>query len=440
MGDYLPGDVGAAWTEDELLAVKATLQWTLRNPKDALEEVPSSFVRFHKNDEKSSYTGKEIFERFHKKVDEGGINEGFFLGEAVLPDIGKVIRLAFHDCIKDEETGGCNGCLNFEGMGTENAGVKQQGCQIENVEEQRSETCARDFLPKTTDNNNLLWVSQVLEKVYTARNLPIPPFNKKSTKKGKTKFTQGSLKETGKSRADLWAYAGLVAIELAAQYHNNQCKSCTSSDCSSKTDTFCAGQVDENDPSCLYTMPAITFKYGRRDCVQKCTGGDDAYGFCSPAYEKHPNPHGNGKSVTEFLADDFGLTGRESIALLGAHTFGHANEQISGFRHYPWVDEGQDRLNNEYYKGVVEKGMYRREKVKSQQTKQKCNMDYSSFVGDEYGNPWHVEWVVRSQWQNEDGGPWNWNPLLRKCDERICDSVGEANWVMYKIIAILIIS
>ena len=32
----------------------------------------------------------------------------------------KVLRLTFHDCLKyDDGTGGCDGCLNWEGMGTE---------------------------------------------------------------------------------------------------------------------------------------------------------------------------------------------------------------------------------------------------------------------------------------------------------------------------------
>ena len=62
MADYVPGEPGGAWTEEELLAVKARVQWILRNPKKALKEVPSSFVRFHKNDEKSSYKGDEIYD------------------------------------------------------------------------------------------------------------------------------------------------------------------------------------------------------------------------------------------------------------------------------------------------------------------------------------------------------------------------------------------
>ena len=36
LGDYVPGEPGAAWTSDELLAVKARLQNILRDPKGYL--------------------------------------------------------------------------------------------------------------------------------------------------------------------------------------------------------------------------------------------------------------------------------------------------------------------------------------------------------------------------------------------------------------------
>ena len=89
----------------------------------------------------------------------------------------------------------------------------------------------------------------------------------------------------------------------------------------------------------------------------------------------------------------------------------------------------ESTLNNEYYKGVADKGIYRRKFGKSKDYKQACDMEISSYIGDEYGKPMHVDWVVRSQWQNMDGGPWNWNPFLRRCDKRICNQIERKNWV-----------
>ena len=37
-----------------------------------------------------------------------------------------------------------------------------------------------------------------------------------------------------------------------------------------------------------------------------------------------------------------------------------------------------------------------------------CESEDSTFMGDEHGRPWDFDWVVRSQWQNNDGGPWGW--------------------------------
>ena len=128
------------------------------------------------------------------KIDEG-VGK---LGEAVLPDIAKMVRLAFHDCLKDENGNGCNGCLNFKGMGTESPGVDHNGCVF-------NKQCDRESHPQTTDNNNLLWVAQVLEQVYIDSELPIPEGlrgNNILTGISDRNLTT-SLKGNGKSRSDL---------------------------------------------------------------------------------------------------------------------------------------------------------------------------------------------------------------------------------------------
>ena len=141
--------------------------------------------------------------------------------------------------------------------------------------------------------------------------------------------------------------------------------------------------------------------------------------------QSFPQPNYLSKNP-KFFENQFGLSARESIALMGAHTLGHANEQISGFRHYPWANEflGEELLNNRYYKAMVNTENFR---ARGRCAKKRgfCNLDTSSFIGDEHGNPWPVEWVVRSQWQNSDGGPWDWVPFLPKCDERKCLNISQ---------------
>ena len=200
-------------------------------------------------------------------------------------------------------------------MGKEGKGVKSQVCHI-------SGTCEEDKLPKETDNNNLLWAARVLELIYNTNELTVPKFFGPSAAKYKNirgKKIQGSLRENGKSRADLWALAGMTAVELGTQFHNTLCDE-------NDMTRFCGGNPDNS--ACGVDLPVPEFKYGRKDCVQKCQGHDAFYGFCSPAAETHPDPHGNGKHVTDFFKDEFQLTAKESIALMGAHTLGHANEQV----------------------------------------------------------------------------------------------------------------
>ena len=169
---------------------------------------------------------------------------------------------------------------------------------------------------------------------------------------------------------------------------------------------YCGGNPD-GDP-CEVQLPVPVFRSGRKDCVEQCTGDDAFYQFCTPAQESHPDPHGNGASVTSFFEKEFQLSKKESIALMGAHTLGHANERISGFRHYPWTSS-KSMLNNDYYKLLSRPNGWRR---KRHQSKSKwdnvCQSDRSTFIGDEYGNSMKMDWVTRSQWLRNDGGPWNW--------------------------------
>ena len=207
-------------------------------------------------------------------------------------------------------------CLNFANMGKERQGPGYSGCN-------RDLSCLEDHSPHETDNNNLLWVARVLETlVYDATDLMVPRFQSPIldgwSDISKT-VIEGSLRERGKSRADLWALAGLTAVELSTQYHNSLCDE-------DDMTKYCGGNPENT--TCEIKLPRPVFKYGRKDCTGGCTGFDSEYDFCSPASETHPDPHGNGTSVTAFFRDNFGLTAEESVALMGAHTLGHANEQV----------------------------------------------------------------------------------------------------------------
>ena len=98
---YVPGNPGGEWSLSEMLAVKHLLHQIMRHPEDALKDVtdrgPLSFL------DGDMFNGEEIFDRYDKELGDSDLKD------AVLPDVPKLVRLAFHDCLPDSETGGCNG-------------------------------------------------------------------------------------------------------------------------------------------------------------------------------------------------------------------------------------------------------------------------------------------------------------------------------------------
>ena len=85
-------------------------------------------------------------------------------------------------------------------------------------------------------------------------------------------------------------------------------------------------------------------------CLYITEFGDKPYK--ASKHESHPNAVGNGKMTADFFAKDFGFTGRETVAIMGAHTIGRFHYDISLFR-YTWIPRGQHLLNNMYYKNIV---------------------------------------------------------------------------------------
>ena len=96
-----------------------------------------------------------------------------------------------------DKTGGCDGCLNWDGMGTRHFNLMKR--EIPDVHK--------------TNNNGLGWTVEVLEAIYT--NATFPSFAPK---------LQSSLKSSGKSRADLWAFATIVAVEYGVEMNNRACE------------------------------------------------------------------------------------------------------------------------------------------------------------------------------------------------------------------------
>ena len=54
---------------------------------------------------------------------------------------------------------------------------------------------------------------------------------------------------------------------------------------------------------------------------------DAEFGYKATKTEHHPSPVVNGRSTIEFFRDSFQMSGREVVALMGAHTFGELEFQ-----------------------------------------------------------------------------------------------------------------
>jgi len=107
------------------------------------------------------------------------------------------------------------------------------------------------------------------------------------------------------------------------------------------------------------------YYYGRRDCDSTsrtnttpplCTVSTGVTLPCSattgPA-QAMPSPNFDTASLLHWMYESFGLTTRETVAVMGAHTLGTLTRTHSGI-HGPngWVD-GNSVLNNEYYALLV---------------------------------------------------------------------------------------
>ena len=119
------------------------------------------------------------------------------------------------------------------------------------------------------------------------------------------------------------------------------------------------GSIDDTCPrnkgeaDCRVEMPReIGFKFGRADCISEYPGEWEQYKTDRP--EKHPNQNGNGDSTINFFRDEFGFSGRETVAILGAHTLGRMHVRVSLLKYF-WTTRQAHLFNNMYYKNIVRK-------------------------------------------------------------------------------------
>ena len=260
----------------------------------------------------------------------------------------KAIRLAFHDCQPYiDGSGGCDGCINFD----------------ENVAE----------------NDVLQHSVAILEKMY---HEPDYPPNAPALAK--------SPRDLGISRADLWNFAGLLALDEASRRSRALC------------DAFNKELTCNDFAPCFLAFPPKferLFKTGRSDCLSNST--DSKKQYLAPLSENSPHAYATGQMTAEYFRDNFGLSPREGLALMGAHTIG----KFSTFHthiDYAWVRARSPSIrnlvwNNEYFKTLVAKPAHVKNECLGKLNGQKANRDWFVF-SNLFESYWPQKWTYNKKW------------------------------------------
>jgi len=204
-----------------------------------------------------------------------------------------------------------------------------------------------------------------------------------------------SLKSRGKSRADLFAFSSLLAIEEAIKRNNEACDGGTGrgGPGSEYTDVMCS-QFEGEQTCKIFPRRPLVFKTGRRDCS---TNQPEPY--MAEEQEIQPDEHFNGSMTVRFMEENFHFSAKETVTIMGAHTLGIFHQSETGHK-YVWTTDFQS-FSNQYYRNVVGKPDYFFDDnvgVNATCTK----------VGDAWGNRGAAVWIGKQNQAFRSGGPVQW--------------------------------
>ena len=255
-------------------------------------------------------------------------------------DLGPVsentlMRLTFHDCLKyTDGTGGCDGCLNWKGMG-----FRYKNFQNSHVPEEERVPQYYYEPANMTDNNGLDRIVAYLEKIYTTTDWPSTLFDPEA------EILSASLMDNGKSRGDFWAFAGLVALEQSIDRANFACDH----DFNRRQQVTLLEGRDKCD---IKLTKPIKFQTGRVDCIPT----NEEFPYMADKSESDSIMFGSAEEILAWIKGDFGMTARQFIALNGIHSVvSIIQHNILGGK-YEWV--GNQYLSNMYYKMIVNRPIY----------------------------------------------------------------------------------
>ena len=385
---YAPGTPGAVWNEHEIKIVREKIIRMLDGSQYQRK------FEFMKPMKQGPRKGKRLFTA----------NDTLWINR---PMPSRVIRLAFHDCIGSWESGkvgegkrsGCDGCLYWDD--DEMNFLYTEGDSEEEEDRTVTHSSYHYDIPKVATNNGLKTILKALEYVYDDPYWP-PGAEPLET----------SLKDSGKSRADLWQFAANVAVELEIERSNFACKY-------DKTNQQSA-VLEGGEDACLIKLHRpITFKFGRIDCISDGGVQNDLSTTYKTSHPETPfNHHGPSKDILEGMEKEFGFTKAESIALMATHSTAPNKPNERENTKYGWIG---NYLGNMYYKYLAMVPMYM-----VQQGMNSIVPDNLILRGDPNGDPidgrrWKLNCM--SQWKKESDegftGPCFFKPTYEGCRRRM---------------------
>jgi len=372
-----PGQPGGAWSEEELDIVRDKVLKMMECQRDAAAScwrVPGLPDKFN--------TPVNEFSRDVLGVDVGPsrqypngtlkINRPNFWKFGPKPSL--LIQLAFHDCLKYANgtavgPNGCDGCINWHGVGWRGPAL------LEQLPRRRPDLVGAWPKFKETTNNKLQLSVRSLELIYTLTDWP-----------PKSKVLPESLRESGKSRADLWQFAANIALEKTINITNTYCHTpyVPIKDSLRPTAEWMLSAIEGENTCEMRLEKPIPFRSGRIDCIPdedpkvKWT----PYPFEATRKEKHSSAYDTGANIIKNLKEDFNFTARETISLMALHGLsgGRNSEQ---FTKYKWIGGKFGSFSNMYYKYLNGKTFWRG----NDDIFGAGYGELGYFIGDKEGNP-----------------------------------------------------
>merc|ERR1711936_779602 len=168
------------------------------------------------------------------------------------------------------------------------------------------------------------------------------------------------------------------------------------------------------------TLEVEPSEYGRADCVRDQSKASVRFPFSATDHENHANPFGQGDWVLKELKRDFGMSARQTIAMMAAHGIStHAHNKIIGV-HYRWA--GAPFISNLYFKTLGSRPQYN---LGMGLALKSLWGEKGVLLGDKFGRPLNRDiqgdfTLHTNNWWNtsfQDSGPWFFRPMTVNADK-----------------------